>query len=65
MSNRKQLKGVKKNRHKSKSGNRRRGKCKKSVVKKCRLRLLAQDTLLNKYYFEQEQAKVFEAEGLK
>ena len=55
MANRTQLKGVKKNRHNSGAGKRRRGKCKKSVVEKRRLRLSAQDTLLNENLYFQEQ----------
>ena len=46
MAGRKQLKGVKKNRHNSKAGNRRRAKSKKTVAEKRRLRLLRQDVLL-------------------
>ena len=43
MGNRKQLKGVNKNRHSSKAGTRRRGRCKKSVFEKRRLRMFAME----------------------
>jgi len=55
MSKRTQLKSVKKQRLNSKAGHRRRGKCKKSVAEKRRLRLAGQDTLLNNNLHFQEQ----------
>ena len=55
MANRTQLKAAKNNRHDSKAGKRRRGKCKKSVAEKRRLRLAEQDTLLNENLHLQEQ----------
>ena len=55
MSNYKQLKSVKKQRLNSKAGHRRRGKNKKSVAEKRRLRLLGQDTLLNENFHSQQQ----------
>ena len=55
MSNYKQLKTVKKTRHSSKAGHRRRGKSKKTVAEKRRLRLLEQDTLLSENLHFQEQ----------
>lgn len=55
MSNKKQLKGVKKQRLNSKAGHRRRGKNKKSVAEKRRLRLSEQDSLLNENLHLQEQ----------
>jgi len=57
MARRIKLKGVKKNRCKSKAGHRNRSKNKKSVVEKRRLRLSAQDTLLNENSHLQEQLR--------
>ena len=57
MGSRTQLKGVKTQRLNSKGGKRRRGKCKKSVAEKRRLRILNQDTLLNDYFHTQQEAQ--------
>lgn len=54
MANRNQIKGVKKQRLNSKGGHRRRGKSKKSVAEKRKLRLLKSDSLLNSYYHKQQ-----------
>lgn len=56
MANRKKLKCLRKNRHKSKAGNRRRNRQKKSVVEKRRLRILDSDNLLNEN-FQMQQLK--------
>ncbi len=53
MSNRVQLKGCKKNRHRAGAGNRRRAKCRKSVAEKRRLR---QDTSLNESFNKQQDS---------